>query len=87
MTDRIEEPITVGRRLQPVTPVVAPTRGITRRFRAAWPFDLLDLLALAGLLLLGGGLAIVWPPLALCIVGALVMVYAVVAALPPRGGQ
>jgi hypothetical protein len=55
-----------------------------QRFRASWPFDFLDFIALVGLLLLGGALALVWVPLAGIVVGSLLIVYAFVAALPPR---
>lgn len=55
-----------------------------RRVRAAWPFDTLDLLALVGLVMLGLSLALVWVPLAGVVVGSLVIVYAVMAAMPPR---
>lgn len=62
-------------------------RGMLRRVRASWPFDWLDAIALIGLLLLGGSIALVWPPLAGAVVGVVLIVYAFLAALPPRGGQ
>jgi hypothetical protein len=55
-----------------------------RRFRESWPFDLLDVVALLGLLILGYSLALIWVPLAGIVVGSLLIVYAFVAALPPR---
>lgn len=58
-----------------------------QRFRASWPFDFLDAIALLGLLLIGGSLAIIWLPLAGVVMGSLLLVYAFVAALPPRTGQ
>jgi hypothetical protein len=54
------------------------------RARLAWPFDLMDLAFLAGVLLLGIGLWLVWEPLALVVTGIVLMVWAFVAALPPR---
>lgn len=65
----------------------APRRGMLRRARASWPFDVLDLIALAGLVLVGYSIALVWVPLAGVVVGVLLMLYAFLAALPPRGGQ
>ena len=65
-----------------------PSRGLLRRARAAWPFDWLDLIALMGLLLVGGSVALVWLPLAGVVVGSALLLYAILAALPPRpGGQ
>jgi hypothetical protein len=55
------------------------------RARASWPFDWTDLIAALGLLLVGASLAMVWLPLAGVVVGSLLLVYAVLAALPPRG--
>jgi hypothetical protein len=60
--------------------------GALRRVRASWPFDWMDLVALSGLLLIGGSLALIWLPLAGLVVGALLIVYAFMAALPPRAG-
>lgn len=54
------------------------------RARASWPFDLMDLAFLAGILLLGGGLWLIWVPLALIVTGIVVMAWAFIAALPPR---
>lgn len=56
-----------------------------RRARASWPFDVLDLVALLGLLMVGGSLALVWLPLAGIVVGGLLMGWSFLAALPPRG--
>lgn len=61
-----------------------PRRGLMRRVRASWPFDWLDALALGGLSLVGGCLALVWLPLAGVVVGIVLIVYAFLAALPPR---
>lgn len=57
-----------------------------RKFRAAWPFDAHDLLALVGLILLSTGCWLVSPALALIVAGALVIAFAFVSALPPRTG-
>lgn len=56
-----------------------------RRVRASWPFDILDLLSLAGLLLLAYGCSLLHPALPWIVTGVLVMVYAFLAALPARG--
>jgi len=48
--------------------------------------DLFDLLALAGLVMLGVGLWWIWPPLALAIPGALLLAIGLVAAWL-RGGR
>jgi hypothetical protein len=56
-----------------------------RRIRAAWPLDILDALALVGLVLLAYGCSLVTPPLAWIVTGSLLLIYAFVAALPPRG--
>ena len=56
-----------------------------RRVRAAWPFDWTDAVALVGLLLLASGCWIVSPALSLAVTGALLLGYALMAALPPRG--
>ena len=61
-----------------------PRPSALRRVRASWPFDVLDLVALLGLLLVGASLALIWLPLAGIVVGALLIVYAFMAALPPR---
>lgn len=55
-----------------------------RRVRASSPFDALDIVALIGLLILGASLVMVWLPLAGVVVGSIIMVYAFMAALPPR---
>lgn len=68
-------------------PAPLQPRGLLRRVRLSWPFDWLDLIALVGLLLVGGSLALVWLPLAGIVVGVLLILYAFMAALPPRGGQ
>jgi hypothetical protein len=81
--DRVDAPITVGRRLEPVERSVTQ-RGITRRFRAAWPLDTIDILVFVGWLLLGGSIALVWVPLAGVVMGALLLVFAFVAGLPTR---
>ena len=57
-----------------------------RRVRASWPFDWLDLVGLFGLLLVGGSIAIIWLPLAGIVVGTVLMLWAFLAALPPRPG-
>lgn len=54
------------------------------RARAAWPFDVMDLLFIAGALLVGGGLWLIWVPLALVVVGIILMVWAFISALPAR---
>jgi hypothetical protein len=82
MADRIEDAVWVDK---PTAAAAQPAhRGLTRRFRAGWPFDLLDLIAVLGLVLLGASLALVWLPLAGVVVGVLLIVYALVAALPAR---
>jgi hypothetical protein len=68
----------------PIDPGYRPTRGYMRRVRASWPLDLLDVIALVGLLLVGFGLYVVWEPLAAVVVGVLLIVYAFYAAIPPR---
>jgi hypothetical protein len=55
-----------------------------RRIRAAWPLDILDVLALVGLVLLAYGCSLT-PPLPWIVTGGLLLIYAFVAALPPRG--
>ena len=57
-----------------------------RRIRAAWPFDILDALALVGLVLLAYGCSLVTPPLPWIVTGSLLLIYAFVAALPARPG-
>ena len=53
-----------------------------RRARAAWPLDGLDLAFIAGVLLVGASLAMVWVPLAGVVVGAILAGWAILAALP-----
>jgi hypothetical protein len=57
-----------------------------RRVRAAWPFDILDALALVGLVLLAYGCSLVNPALPWIVTGVLIMAYALIAALPARPG-
>ncbi len=82
MVDRVEP---VGPMSQPQ---LAQPKGVLRRARAAWPFDVADILALIGLLLLAFGCFLVHPALAFIVTGVLVMGYAILASLPARpGGQ
>ena len=48
--------------------------------KAAWRVDLYDMLALAGWAMIGYGLSLVSVPLALCVLGAIVMVAGIVGA-------
>lgn len=57
-----------------------------RRVRAAWPFDILDALALVGLVLIAYGCSLLSAALPWIVTGVLIMVYAIVAALPARPG-
>lgn len=56
-----------------------------RRARAAWPFDALDLLFFAGLGIVTLALASRDIVIAGVVLGAVLMAYAFLAALPPRG--
>ena len=51
-----------------------------RRALAAWPFDLLDALALLGLLLLAFGCSLISPALPWIVSGSLIISYATLAA-------
>ena len=51
-----------------------------QRALAAWPFDLLDALALLGLLLLAFGCSLIHPALPWIVSGSLLIAYATLAA-------
>jgi hypothetical protein len=48
------------------------------------PFDVVDVLALTGIAILGWALALIWLPLAGVVVGSAILIYAFMAALPPK---